>query len=147
MKGFTLLELIATLAIGSVLVAVAVPTSIQLFQRNQLSDSTNSLLRGYQLARSYARQFNENWQVTALGSVVSFSPESGCTDRPQCFQIELTTTQIDSFTPSTFTFRGEVVSDPLGSIVISHRSGKLTPKCVQVRTLLGVVQSNDGACL
>ncbi|CRI67311.1 putative Pre-pilin like leader sequence [Thiocapsa sp. KS1] len=52
--GFTLIELMAGLAIMFILLALAVPSFRELSARNQLSAATNDLLMGLQLARSEA---------------------------------------------------------------------------------------------
>jgi type IV fimbrial biogenesis protein FimT len=53
-RGFTLFELMMTLAIAAVLVGVAVPNMRAFSQNNRLTDAANDLLRGLQVARSEA---------------------------------------------------------------------------------------------
>ena len=53
-QGFTLIELMAGLAIMFILLALAVPSFRELSARNQLSAATNDILMGLQLARSEA---------------------------------------------------------------------------------------------
>jgi type IV fimbrial biogenesis protein FimT len=59
-RGFTLTELMLTLAVAGVLAAVAVPNMRTFVQNNRLSGASNDLLRSFQMARSEAikRQLN-----------------------------------------------------------------------------------------
>lgn len=51
-RGFTLTELVITLAIGSVFLSVAVPSYYDVIQRNRISSFTNQLVGHLNLARS-----------------------------------------------------------------------------------------------
>ena len=59
-RGFTLTELMVTLAVAGILMAVAVPNMRTFIQNNRLSAASNDLLRSFQMARTEAirRQFN-----------------------------------------------------------------------------------------
>lgn len=62
-KGFTLIELIVTMAIGILLMMIAVP-SFTSFQRNaELTSATNTLLASINAARSEAMKVNANAMV------------------------------------------------------------------------------------
>jgi type IV fimbrial biogenesis protein FimT len=54
LRGFTLPELMMTLAVAGVLVAITVPNMSQFLRNNRLSGATNDLLRSVQNARSQA---------------------------------------------------------------------------------------------
>ncbi len=53
-SGFTFMELMITLAVGSILLAVAVPSFQSLMTSNQLTATTNTLVFSLQTARSEA---------------------------------------------------------------------------------------------
>ncbi|MEJ2621510.1 MAG: GspH/FimT family pseudopilin [Candidatus Thiodiazotropha sp.] len=53
-KGFTLVELVMALAIGSILVAIAIPSYESMTERNAVSTTSNELLSALLLARSEA---------------------------------------------------------------------------------------------
>jgi type IV fimbrial biogenesis protein FimT len=54
LAGFTLLEMMATLAVLAILTAIAVPSFQTLFERNRLTSATNDLLGAFLAARSNA---------------------------------------------------------------------------------------------
>jgi type IV fimbrial biogenesis protein FimT len=54
LAGFTLLELMITLAVLAILTAIAVPSFQTLLERNRLTSATNDLLGALMMARSNA---------------------------------------------------------------------------------------------
>ncbi len=73
-KGFTLIELIITLAIVGVLLVVGVPSLKTFMQGSQLIASTNELLSAFHIARSEAVRTND--RVT----ICSSSDGESCSD-------------------------------------------------------------------
>lgn len=63
--GFTLLELMATLAIAAVLIAVALPNYRTMVKNNCMTTGTNALVASLQQARSEAVKRSTNVTVTA----------------------------------------------------------------------------------
>jgi type IV fimbrial biogenesis protein FimT len=72
--GFTLAELMVTLAIAGVLTAVAVPNMRVFIQNNRLSGASNDLLRSFQLARSEAIKRQEDVVVCASDDPTADDP-------------------------------------------------------------------------
>ncbi len=72
-RGFTLLELMITIVVAAILVAIALPSFRDLIHRNQVSSASNALLASL----SYART-----EAITRGQIVSMCPgskASGCT--------------------------------------------------------------------
>ncbi|MCZ6804361.1 MAG: GspH/FimT family pseudopilin [Proteobacteria bacterium] len=67
-SGFTLIELMIGIAIGGVLLAIAIPGFSDLQKNNCLTASTNSLVTSLQLARSIAIKRNTDVTLTANNS-------------------------------------------------------------------------------
>ncbi len=67
-SGFTLIELMIGIAIGGVLLAIAIPSFSDLQKNNCLTASTNSFVTSLQLARSVAVKRNTDVTLTATDS-------------------------------------------------------------------------------
>ncbi len=65
--GFTLVELIITLLIGSILLAWGVPGYRDFKLRNQISDAANEMVYSLTQARSEAVRYGTNVRVTPAG--------------------------------------------------------------------------------
>lgn len=67
-RGFTLIELMVTLAIAVVLMLVAAPSLIQVRKNSQLSDAVNSFIVGAGTARSAALKTGRNCFIVPNGA-------------------------------------------------------------------------------
>ena len=67
-KGFTLLELIVTMAIAAILATVAVPGFTESIIRNRLTTYNNQLVAAFNLARSEAIKRNQQIIVRKTGA-------------------------------------------------------------------------------
>ena len=65
--GFTLLELMVTLAVASILAVIALPSFRDLLRKNQVSSANNALLADLSYARS---------EAITRGNIVSICPSS-----------------------------------------------------------------------
>ena len=77
-NGFTLIELMVTLAVAAILLSVGVPSFQYILQSNRVSTQTNELITGISAARSEAVRRNQDVRLT---------PNNG--DWEQGFQIEV----------------------------------------------------------
>lgn len=79
-RGFTLIELMVTIAVAAVLLAIAVPSFTSVINGNRLTGEANELVASLQLARSEA--VRRNMQVI----VCSSSNGATCADSPNWTQ-------------------------------------------------------------
>lgn len=79
-RGFTLLELMVTLAVASILAVIALPSFRDLLRKNQVSSANNALLADLSYARS---------EAITRGNIVSICPSadgSSCTASGQAYE-------------------------------------------------------------
>ncbi len=60
MQGFTLLELITTITVAGIMVALAVPSFTSMIQRNEVVSVANDILSSIHFARSESIKLNKN---------------------------------------------------------------------------------------
>jgi type IV fimbrial biogenesis protein FimT len=81
--GFSLIELLTTIAVVGVLAAIAVPNMRPFIQNNRLTSAANDLLRSFQLARTEAIKRQQTVVVcasanpTAAGATCSYGAFTG----------------------------------------------------------------------
>lgn len=73
--GFTLIELMVTIAVAGVLLAVATPNLRTFLQNNRLSSAANDILRSFQIARSEAIKRQQNVVVCASANPTDPNPQ------------------------------------------------------------------------
>jgi type IV fimbrial biogenesis protein FimT len=80
-SGFTLIEMLVTLSVAGVLIAIALPSIATFLQSNRLSAATNDLLADFNYARSEVLKRNVNGANVALNAGVCKSDNgTSCTN-------------------------------------------------------------------
>jgi type IV fimbrial biogenesis protein FimT len=70
-RGFTLMELVITIAVLAILTTLAVPSFVQFIQNNRLSSEANELVAALQYGRSEALRRGEEVQVCSSSDQTS----------------------------------------------------------------------------
>jgi type IV fimbrial biogenesis protein FimT len=78
-RGFTLVELLVVLAVGSILLAIAVPGYAFLVNNSRLAVVTNDLVTALHLARSEAIKRGVRVTVCKSGSAIAVTPTCDAT--------------------------------------------------------------------
>lgn len=78
-RGFTLVELLVVLAVGSILLAIAVPSYAFMVNANRLAAVTNDLVTALHLARSEAIKRSTRVTVCKTSDAMAVSPACSTT--------------------------------------------------------------------
>jgi type IV fimbrial biogenesis protein FimT len=78
-QGFTLIELMVTIALAAILLSVAVPSFSQLVAKMRVEGLANNLATDLQLARSEALQRRANVSLSTLGDGTGYTITTGTT--------------------------------------------------------------------
>jgi prepilin-type N-terminal cleavage/methylation domain-containing protein len=162
-RGFTLLELLIILIIVGVLSAIAIPSWIAFWHRQQLNTANNQVYQAMRQAQSQARQQKETWQASFKeeNGVVKWAVhQASVTPTTNYWQNFPDTILIDSESnlPNAgnifrvrFNYKGCPVYNPQdsctnttirtkGRLTLSVKNGSNVKRCVIVSTLLGALR-------
>ncbi|MBF2022306.1 MAG: prepilin-type N-terminal cleavage/methylation domain-containing protein [Hydrococcus sp. C42_A2020_068] len=163
-QGFSLLEILVVVIIVGILSAIAAPSWIAFFNRQQLNASNNQVYQAMRQAQSKAQQEKETWQASfqEQGRVVRWAVHRASLPTAQIsWQDFSNSIQIDSESnlPRAggifrirFNHKGCPVYNPQdtctnttirtkGRLTLSLKNGNGTKRCVIVSTLLGALRS------
>ena len=74
LRGFSLVELMVTLAVAAILVAIAAPSFASIFNSNRLSGAANEMVASLQVARMEAIRYNSRTVVCRSEDGLSCAP-------------------------------------------------------------------------
>jgi len=150
--GFTLIEVLAVMAIIGVLSAVAIPSGINFWANLQIEETQNNINRALRSARTNARSSNTGqiWQVRVEDSqIIVEDAASNCNELTSCQRITIPNLVEVAVAPTgfiaAFNTRGEAIN--LGRFEISSPNLTQRDRCVRVSTILGSIRNdNNPAC-
>lgn len=131
-KGFTLVELMITIAVAAVLLAIAVPSFTRLMANTRQTSATNSLLQAFEYARNSALREGQSVTVCPIATPTDTSCSTdwntgwGVISAPAgAASVLLTSGNLDAYgvtvkasggtVPLVFTPRGLVTGLPIGT--------------------------------
>jgi Tfp pilus assembly protein FimT len=165
-RGFTILELVIIVAIVGVLSAIAVPSWLGFFNRQQLNSASNQVYQAMRQAQSRSMQERETWQASFRegDSGVQWAVHrSSLAPNQVAWNSFSNTIAIDSESnlPRSqgmyrvrFNYKGCPVYNPTdtctnttirtkGRLTLSSLNGGEAKRCVIVSTLLGALRTSQ----
>lgn len=151
-KGFTLLEVLATVLIIGVLSAIAVPSWFSFIQVRRLNVAQDRVYRSIREAQSQAIKEKLPWQASfrEVNNVVQWAVHPSTVSLANASWYSLDShIQLDSETTgegsdgswqAKFDYRGNV-TPPFKRLTLSDRDGGKPKRCVFISTLLGALRT------
>ena len=150
-RGFTIIELMTTIAILAVVAAIAVPSIGNLMRKNRLTASANELFASVTIARSEAIKRKADVTIQATGA----SWSDGWTVTEGGDVLQTSTGSQGSITSSTFASKGAITFEANGYTSVASPwvngdgvkfcDGEGKAKLVVVKTS-GSVEVQDSTC-
>lgn len=150
-RGFTVVELLMTLVVGSILIAIAVPSFLNMIERNAVSTTSNELLSGLLLARNEAiRQgfktvtlspASNGWQVNGHPHPEDPPGDINLID----YTADNSNISIDG-NDITYNARGRANLNNTQSIDISYDGTVKSRVCLSLTGRPFIRSADDGAC-
>ena len=119
--GFTMIELVITMAVVAILTAIALPAYTQYVQRSHRSDARLALMRAAQWMERYRTEWGTYRNATNLPTLpsdmaVSPAPGNGKTQ----YSISLVSAATTFTLTATRSTSGMMVTDSCGNLTLTH---------------------------
>jgi len=155
-RGFTLVELMVTLAVAAIILGFAVPSFQALVENNRVTSEANRLLGAMQFARSEAVRLGETVSLSAVSNDFNngwcVHRTANCTGSNILRQFAAPASAFSSAAASvSFSARGERTPQAGGNIVISVQPtdcdvGEVARRSTVTVGLSGLVRLTRGDC-
>lgn len=154
-----MLELVAVLAMASILAALVVPAGYGLLSRQQLNAARDEIHQAMRTAQDQARVSRMTWQFSirdtngqvqwAIHPATVLPAQASWASLSPTIQLDEETTLqlVDGIHRMQFSYEGRA-NGQLGRVTLSHRSDRSNPesrirRCVIVSTLLGELRKSE----
>jgi prepilin-type N-terminal cleavage/methylation domain-containing protein len=143
-QGFTLIELVVVLFIAGTLAAIAVPSFLSMYERNQVNNAISTVQGALKEAQRESMRKSMVCNVTLSSTAITSS--NGClvTSSPTLSKVALAS----SLSAFRFDIRGNTISNTASTnlttnvtILVSSTSNPKMVKCLVVSAPLGLIRT------
>ena len=148
-SGFTMIEVLVTIAIMAVTTYLALPSVKAMYSLNEITSAQQSVAQSLRKAKQFARSINTTITVTFTlndnDNTIALTLPDGSSDLPSGISmqtIELPSKIAVSSDDSTYSFNSLGVVDKTGVITVTSSRDDSKTKTVTLLNLLGQLQVN-----
>jgi prepilin-type N-terminal cleavage/methylation domain-containing protein len=152
-QGFTLAEMLVTLTVASILVAVSVPSLVGFYQQQQVKDALEELQGALQEAQRQAMRKGQSCTVNLGTANNQITSAGGCLLTTRILPSKVTMSTNINSARILFSYKGntsDITTTPSGdqgTVVISRSDGAGYKRCLVITNGLGIMRTGfyDGS--